>query len=121
MSDTTLRENRRRLVSRKARIRKKIRGVAARPRVSVYFSNRNITAQVIDDAAGRTLASVCSLEKGSPMKGKNLAAARALGAALAEKAKTAGITSVVFDRNGKLYHGKVKAFAEAMREKGLAL
>jgi len=121
MSITTLRENRRRLESRKIRIRKKIRGVAGRPRVSVYFSNRNITAQVIDDAAGKTLAAVCSLEKGSAVKGKNLAAAKALGAALAEKAKAAGITTVVFDRNGKLYHGRVKAFAEALREKGLVL
>ena len=121
MSHTALRENRRRLAARKARIKKKIRGVAGRPRVSVYFSNRNITAQVIDDEAGKTLASVCSLEKGCPVKGKNLTAAKALGAALAEKVKTAGITAVVFDRNGKLYHGKVKAFAEAMREKGLVL
>lgn len=99
----------------------KIRGEAGRPRVSVHFSTRNITAQLIDDTAGKTLASICTLQKDSPIRGKNLAAAKVLGGALAEKAKAAGITAVVFDRNGRLYHGRVKAFAEAMREKGLIL
>jgi len=109
------------MLARKARIRKKIRGTAMRPRVSVHFSNKNITAQVIDDTAGKTLVSLNSLEKTSPAKGKNVEAARQIGGALADKAKAAGISSVVFDRNGKLYHGKVKVFADAMREKGLIL
>ncbi|MDH5637513.1 MAG: 50S ribosomal protein L18 [Nitrospinota bacterium] len=112
---------RRRMLARKARIRKKIRGTAARPRVSVHFSNKNITAQVIDDTIGKTLVSLNSLEKASPAKGKSVEAARQIGGVLADKAKAAGISSVVFDRNGKLYHGKVKVFADAMREKGLIL
>jgi len=116
-----LQDSRRRLLARKRRIKKKILGTAQRPRVSVYFSNRNIMAQVIDDSVGKTIVALSSLAKESPAKGKNAGAARKIGEALAEAAKTAGISTVVFDRNGRKYHGKVKAFAEAMREKGLAL
>ncbi|MDH5476806.1 MAG: 50S ribosomal protein L18 [Nitrospinota bacterium] len=114
-------DSKRRLMARKARIRKKIRGTSERPRVSVCFSNKNIIAQVIDDDAGRTLVSLSSLGKDSPAKGKNAVAARQIGEALADKMKASGISTVVFDRNGKLYHGRVKVFAEAMREKGLIL
>ncbi|MDH5639464.1 MAG: 50S ribosomal protein L18 [Nitrospinota bacterium] len=110
-----------RLLARRARIRKKIRGSAARPRVNVSFTNRHIAAQVIDDDSGKTLASITSLGKASQVKGKNADSARVLGGALAEKMKQAGVGAAVFDRNGKLYHGKVKAFADAMREKGIVL
>ena len=111
----------RRLLARKVRIRKKIHGTAQRPRVSVYFSNKSIIAQVIDDDARKTLVAESSMSKTSPAKGKNADAARKVAETLAEKAKAAGISAVVFDRNGKMYHGRVKAFAEAMREKGLVL
>lgn len=108
----------RRLEKRKARIRKKINGSAERPRVSIFLSNQKITAQVIDDESGKTLAAASSSEEG---KGKNRAAAVWVGATVAERAMTNGVKSVVFDRNGRLYHGRVKDLAEAMREKGLKL
>lgn len=113
--------SRKRLLARKTRIRKKIRGTSQRPRVSVHFSNKGITAQVIDDAAGKTMVSLNSGDKSSLAKGKNVDAAKQAGEALAAKAKQVGVSAVVLDRNGKLYHGKVKAFAEALREKGLVL
>lgn len=103
------------------RIRKKVRGTAARPRLCVHFSNKNISAQAIDDEARTTLASVTTMSKelqGDKLSA-NVASAAALGKAFAEKAKAAGITAVVFDRNGRRYHGTVKAFAEAARENGL--
>lgn len=112
---------RRRLKARKFRIRKKVRGAAARPRVSVYFSNKNIFAQIIDDDAGRTLFSLSTLGKEAAPRGKNREIAKQVGADLAEKAKAAGITSMVFDRNGRRYHGKIKDFAEAIREKGILM
>ena len=111
----------RRLRARKLRIRKKVLGVASRPRTSVFISNRSITAQLIDDATGKTLASVSTLEKGSAVKGKSLEQAKMMGEALAEKAKAIGVTTAVFDRNGRRFHGKVKQFADAMKEKGISM
>lgn len=92
-----------------------------RPRLSVYRSGKNITAQVIDDAAGKTLASASSLEKDlrEKMKGSNQDAAAEIGKLVAERAKEAGVEHVVFDRGGYLFHGRVKALAEAAREGGL--
>ena len=109
------------LQKRRWRIRKKVRGTAARPRLCVHFSGKHVYAQAIDDAAGRTLVTVTSLSPESRGRklAANLAGAKELGASFAEKAKAAGITSVVFDRNGRPYHGKVKVFAEAAREGGL--
>lgn len=109
------------LQKRRWRIRKKVTGTSARPRLSVKFSTKHIYAQAIDDDAGSTIAFLGTLDA-SLRKQKlkaNLAGAKALGLAFASKAKAAGISAVVFDRNGALYHGKVKAFADAAREGGL--
>ena len=104
---------------RKIRIRKKIAGTAERPRLSVFRSSNHIYAQVIDDDSGRTVASASSaVVKVEGHKG-NKGAAAAVGSLIAEQAKAAGIESVVFDRNGYQYHGRVKALAEAAREGGL--
>jgi len=108
--------------ARHMRVRKKIRGTAERPRLVVFRSLRHIYAQVIDDDAGVTLASASTLERDVREKidrGSNVAAARVVGAAVAEKALARGVTRVVFDRGGYKYHGRVKAVAEAAREKGL--
>lgn len=102
----------------KLRIRKKISGTAAQPRVAVFRSNSQIYAQIIDDVAGKTLVSASSLELGKAKVNKTEAATK-VGASLAEKAKGAGIEKVVFDRGGYLYHGRVKALAEGAREGGL--
>ncbi len=92
----------------------------ARPRLSVHRSGKHIYAQVIDDEAGATLASASTLEKGvRDTSGANIAAATEVGKRVAEAAKAAGVTQVVFDRGGFLYHGRVKALAEAAREAGL--
>ncbi len=101
------------------RIRKKIAGTTERPRLAVHFSNQNVYAQVIDDTTGRTLAAASTLEKGLSAKGANQAAAAKVGEAVAKKAKEANIGTVVFDRGGFSYHGKVKALADAAREAGL--
>ena len=101
------------------RIRTKIHGTAERPRLAVFRSIKHIFAQVIDDAAGRTLASASSNDKGAPANGGNVAGAKEIGKLVAERAKAAGITRVVFDRGGYLYHGRIKALAEAAREAGL--
>lgn len=98
-------------------IRRKISGTSTRPRVSVFRSNKAIYAQVIDDVKGVTLVAVSSTELGTDQN--NIASSKEAGLKLAEKAKAAGIESVVFDRNGYPYHGKVKAFAEGAREGGL--
>ena len=104
----------------KLRVRRKIVGTAERPRLSVYRSLKHIYAQVIDDAAGRTLASASSLEKDFPIKpGYNKQAAGELGKVIAQRSKEKGIEYVVFDRNGFKYHGRVKTLAEAAREGGL--
>lgn len=104
----------------KRRIRKIISGTAERPRMSVFRSNAQISVQLIDDKAGKTLASVSSLCKEiAEKKGTKIEQAALVGAAIAEKAKAAGIVAVVFDRNGYLYHGRVKALADAARNGGL--
>ena len=104
------------LQKRRWRIRKKIKGSAERPRLAVHFSNKNIYAQCIDDVKGHTVAYVTSL--GGDAKANNDGAI-ALGKAIAEKAKAAGVKTVVFDRSGRRYHGCVKSFEEAAREGGL--
>ena len=101
------------------RIRSKIAGTSERPRLAVFKSLKHIYAQVIDDASGKTIASASSQDKDSSSKGANAAAAKAVGALIAKKAKDKGITRVVFDRGGYLYHGNVKALADAARENGL--
>jgi large subunit ribosomal protein L18 len=101
------------------RVRRKVSGTAERPRLAVFRSLKGIYAQVIDDAAGRTIASASSREKESGAKGANAAAAKAVGVLIAKKAKDKGITRVVFDRGGYVYHGNIKALADAARENGL--
>jgi large subunit ribosomal protein L18 len=102
------------------RIRRTIRGVGERPRLSVFRSLQHIYAQVIDDSVGRTLATASSAEQNVGVDhGGNLAAATAVGRLVAERAKENGIAKVVFDRGGYAYHGRVKALADAAREAGL--
>lgn len=104
----------------KMRIRKTIIGTTERPRVTVFRSNKEIYAQIIDDSKSATILSASSREKAlASVKGTKTDVATAVGKALAEKAKAAGIESVTFDRNGYLYHGRVKALAEGAREGGL--
>jgi large subunit ribosomal protein L18 len=103
----------------KQRVRKNVHGTTARPRLSVYRSNTGMYAQIIDDGSGRTLASASSLKDKEASGIPKIDQARKVGQAIAEKAKAAGIEQVVFDRNGYLYHGRVKALAEAAREAGL--
>ncbi len=102
-----------------ARIRQKVKGTAARPRLAVYFSNTNVYAQLIDDEAGKTIVSASTKEKGFGGGKANIASATKVGHAVAERAIAAKIEEVVFDRGGFFYHGKVKALADAAREKGL--
>jgi large subunit ribosomal protein L18 len=103
------------------RIRKKILGTPGRPRLNVYRSLNHIYVQVIDDLKGATLVSASSAEgkKGERRTGGNLAAAKSVGKAIADRAKAKGINAVVFDRGGYIYHGRVKALADAAREAGL--
>ena len=101
------------------RIRKKISGTAERPRLAVHFSNQNVYAQLIDDVGGRTLASASTLDKALGASGANCEAAAKVGEAVAKKAKSADIETVVFDRGGFQFHGKVQALADAAREAGL--
>lgn len=103
---------------RKAGIRKRVFGTPDQPRLSVYRSGKHIYAQVIDDFAGRTLAAASSVDQ-KMRHGGNVQAATEVGKALAEKAKSAGVQAVSFDRNGFRYHGRVKALADAAREGGL--
>ncbi len=103
-----------------SRIRKKVRGSAERPRLAVFRSLNHIYAQVIDDRSGKTLATASTTEKTLGQKtGGNVEAAKVVGIAIAERAVAAGISSVVFDRGGYLYHGRVKALIDATREAGL--
>lgn len=103
------------------RIRKKIRGTAARPRMSIYRSNRDIYVQLIDDVAGRTLVSASSREAGVDKSVNKTEQSKQVGKLLAERAKNEQIEVVVFDRGGYLYHGRVKALADGAREGGLKL
>ena len=113
-------EKREARIRRHRRVRKAVRGTAERPRLAVFRSNRHIAAQIIDDRAGRTLAAASSVEPDlrSGATG-NKQAAETVGKLLAERAKAAGITAVVFDRGGNLYHGRVAALADAARKAGL--
>ncbi|MGH2500626.1 MAG: 50S ribosomal protein L18 [Candidatus Limnocylindria bacterium] len=115
MAQATRDQGRRR---RHVRVRRTISGSAARPRLAIFRSLSHIYAQLIDDAGGRTLAAASSLE-GPDASGGRIERARAVGAALAERARAAGIGEAVFDRGGYRYHGRVKALADAAREKGL--
>ena len=105
---------------RHRRIRKRLSGTAARPRLCVYRSLQHIYAQVIDDAQGKTLAAASSLDADlRGQAGVKSAQAQAVGRAVAERARAAGVSEVVFDRGGYLYHGRIKALADAAREAGL--
>ncbi|MDN3713119.1 50S ribosomal protein L18 [Paracoccus cavernae] len=108
-------------LKRRLRVRNKLRSINdGRPRLSVFRSSKNISVQLIDDVKGVTLASASSLEKDLGVVGKNnVEAAAKIGAAIAERAKKAGVEEVIFDRGGFLFHGKVKALADAAREGGL--
>lgn len=103
----------------KRRIRKKITGTSMMPRLSVFRSNKQIYAQVIDDSTGKTLASASSFKNKAVESKNKTEQAAVVGKELAEKAKKAGVESVVFDRNGFLYHGRVKSLADSAREGGL--
>jgi len=121
MAVKTRREKR---LIRHKRIRKKVFGTPERPRMAFFKSLNNLYVQIIDDEAGRTLVSASTIDKDFVEKygvrgGKNIEMAKKLGEFIAEKALSKGIQNVVFDRGGFIYHGKVKAFAEAAREKGL--
>ncbi|MDY7100777.1 MAG: 50S ribosomal protein L18 [Actinomycetota bacterium] len=107
---------------RHARIRKKVRGTAERPRLAVFRSNQHIVAQVIDDGAGHTLAAASTHEASFKDKATgNIEAATEVGKLVAQRARDAGVTDVVFDRGGFMYHGRVAAVADAAREAGLKL
>ncbi len=116
MATLTVREAR---IRRHRRVRKNVVGTAERPRLAVFRSNSGIEAQLIDDHAGKTLAAASSLNLTKSFKGNKTAQAAEVGKTLADAAKKAGIESVVFDRGGYLYHGRVKALADAAREGGL--
>jgi large subunit ribosomal protein L18 len=111
-------ENRR--LKRRRRVRAKISGTEARPRISVFRSNRGLSAQLIDDVSGRTLAAVNWFEQDLQPLGKADRAKRS-GELLAERAKAAGVSEAVFDRGGYRYHGHVRTFAEAIREAGITV
>lgn len=106
-------------IRRHKRVRAKISGNADCPRLCVYRSNKGIYAQIIDDTVGRTLVAASTLDKEVKTKASNIEAAKEVGELVAKRAVKAGIKSVVFDRGGYIYHGKVKALAEAAREAGL--
>ena len=118
LTQTSKNQNRRHVHER---IRKKILGTAERPRLNVYRSLNHIYVQLIDDLKGETLVSANSTEgkKGERRTGGNLAAAKSVGKNIAERAKAKGISKVVFDRGGYIYHGRVKALADSAREAGL--
>ncbi len=101
------------------RIRKKVKGDSVRPRLAVFRSLKHIYAQIIDDRSGKTLASASSNEKSGSPNGGNLAGAKEIGKLVAERAVEKGVKKVVFDRGGFLYHGRIKALADAAREAGL--
>jgi len=117
MSKLTVREARER---RHRRVRGKIRGTAARPRLAVFRSNRGIFAQLVDDDAGRTVAGASWTTLPKSFKGGKTEQAKEVGKAVAAAAKGAGVETVVFDRGGYLFHGRVKALAEGAREGGLS-
>ena len=118
MATLTVRQAR---IRRHKRVRKGVSGTAERPRLVVFRSNRGIEAQLVDDLSGKTLAAASSLGLAKSFKGNKVAQAAEVGKALASAAKSAGIETAVFDRGGYLYHGRVKALADAAREGGLRL
>ena len=101
------------------RIRKKVKGTAERPRLAVHYTNQHVYAQVIDDDSGRTICAASTLDKEVETPASNVAAATKVGSLIASRAKAGGIGSVIFDRGGHLYHGKIKALADAARQGGL--
>jgi large subunit ribosomal protein L18 len=101
------------------RIRRKVSGTSERPRLAIHYSNQHIYAQVIDDSVGRTLVAASTLDKSIEKASSNVESAQKVGKLIAERAKGSNISNVVFDRGGHLYHGKVKALADAAREGGL--
>jgi large subunit ribosomal protein L18 len=101
------------------RIRRKVSGTTERPRLAVHYSNQHIYAQVIDDTTGRTLISASTLDKSIEKASSNIESAQKVGKLIAERAVASNISAVVFDRGGHLYHGKVKALADAVREGGV--
>ncbi len=109
---------RRARLRRHRRVRKNVFGTQERPRLAVYRSNRHIYAQLVDDLTARTMAAASDLDSG---KGDKTARAKEVGKAIAERAKAAGVERVVFDRGGRLYHGRVRAVAEGAREAGLQI
>lgn len=102
-----------------SRIRRKVNGTTERPRLAVHYSNQHIYAQVIDDTVGKTLVSASTMDKSFENPSSNIENAAKVGKLLAERATASNISSVVFDRGGHLYHGKIKALADAAREAGL--
>lgn len=118
MSNTSAKRRQSR-IRRHNRVRKSVRGTAARPRLAVHRSNRHISAQLIDDGAGVTLATASTLEADLRKSGNNIDAASGVGKLIGERAIASGIDTVVFDRGGYLYHGRVAAVADAAREAGL--
>ncbi|MEO6628627.1 MAG: 50S ribosomal protein L18 [Aquihabitans sp.] len=118
MSDSA-KQKREARIRRHRRVRKKVRGTAERPRLAVFRSNKHISAQIIDDRSGHTLASASTTEPDLKANGGNVDAATKVGQLLAERAKAAGVGTVVFDRGGNLYHGRIAALANAAREGGL--
>ncbi|RXZ82764.1 50S ribosomal protein L18 [Paenibacillaceae bacterium] len=106
-------------LKRHLRVRKKINGTTARPRLSVFRSAKHIYVQLIDDVQGVTLASASTQDKSFGGNGGNVEAARQVGTLIAERAKAKGVAKVVFDRGGYLYHGRIQALADAAREAGL--
>lgn len=108
-------------INRHRRVRKKVHGTAARPRLAVFRSNKHISVQVIDDDAGVTLAAASTIEAGQREQGSgsSVAAAQRVGELIAERAKEAGVTTVVFDRGGFTYHGRIAAIADSARNAGL--
>ncbi|HEX9411661.1 MAG TPA: 50S ribosomal protein L18 [Actinomycetota bacterium] len=103
---------------RHSRVRRKVRGTAERPRLAVYRSNRHIYAQLVDDLSARTLVATSDLDAAD---GNKTARAKKVGQAIAERARSMGVEQVVFDRGGRLFHGRVKALADAAREAGLSI
>ncbi|MDQ6696812.1 MAG: 50S ribosomal protein L18 [Actinomycetota bacterium] len=118
MSDSSKQKREARL-RRHRRVRKKVRGTSERPRLAVFRSNKHISAQVIDDRAGHTLAAASTVEPELRASGGNVAAATRVGELVAQRATSAGVETVVFDRGGFMFHGRVAALAEAARKGGL--
>ena len=101
------------------RVRKNVSGTPQRPRLCVYRSNKHLSVQLVDDLSGKTLAAVSTAQKALSVKSNNIESAKKIGTTIAEKAKAIGVSEIVFDRGGYLYHGRIAAIADAAREAGL--